>query len=969
MNTLQTERRWCVWKYEQRDGNTTKVPYMNDTFRARSDTPTSWIRYDDAQGLKAAYEDISGIGFFLSARENETEAALCVIDIDAHHTAEGANPLAEEVLQLFCGTYIERSPSGNGYHIVCNVRPSEIPLDVYYGPDYYRKNSEKELEIYIGGKTNRFMTYTGDRVSAGDTITDQSAQVRDFFERYMRKPRRAQAAAAHALPIPTEDVDIQERLKIARRAKNGVKFCKLYDEGDWRSQGYPSQSEADLALAKRLCFWLGPNEEKIDEAFRASGLMREKWEREDYRTQTIRNAIDGTENYYTPVRRNTGERAGWRDELGLNAVQLTGEAARADQSLDNTPITPEDVLQMINDIQDDEATHDRITVLPLMCGTGKSTALRLKMMQIIEANDGDGMIIVTDNKDRMRDYLLPKDVEQRSFFIDHDDKITVMTHDTLQQDLLKQHQCPILIMSTQRYIALLHSDIEHYLTWDGGRRSLIVVDEQPYFRKEVSITEESINQICSAISMGISDREEPAATDRRVLYEFWNISVKAYLINVINAKKQAFPEPNQYYFWCMLSWREEERFSRMLALMNKYKTEINNFRQDSTFVDIITQARAIHQLLTQGALLQMKVPNDTSKPVKAAFSVLLDNYSNYTNLDAKVIILDGTAKLSNEYKLYPDLDIRNCDQYRRKLDRLHIKLIDGQVGKMQLERDPDLRENTVRKVREYLSEHLPETAQPVIFSYKMLSAQWQRIYGDARVSWFGKIRGSNDFREVKHIAQIGLNRYPPASYFLFYLALHPELEAALNHTPDYSEHTDIIKRHMSLANEEMLKIQNDEILAELEQNIFRGTIRNSDSTEDYTFYLFTSLWRDSLEQALHGRYYRLQAHIERDGSISEEERVHFMERQHNGELSAAQKIVRWHDLELPCPAAYTMTQLAEGTGLTAKDINTAKKAQNNQQLHDWFASERRRPSREAVYDKTHNWYYDVEEADDEDLPF
>ncbi len=141
MNTLQAERRWCVWKYEQRDGKATKVPYMNDTTRAKSNDPQSWICFEKAQDLKDINEGISGVGFFLSARENDAGSLLCVIDIDAHHTAEGANQLADEVLQLFAGTYIERSPSGNGYHIICNVKTSEVPPDVYCGPEFYKKNS------------------------------------------------------------------------------------------------------------------------------------------------------------------------------------------------------------------------------------------------------------------------------------------------------------------------------------------------------------------------------------------------------------------------------------------------------------------------------------------------------------------------------------------------------------------------------------------------------------------------------------------------------------------------------------------------------------------------------------------------------------------------------------------------------------------------------------------------------------
>ena len=64
-------------------------------------------------------------------------------------------------------------------------------------------------------------------------------------------------------------------------------------ERTWRDYSdYGSQSEADCALCTMIAFRTGPDPDMIDRVFRASALMREKWEREDYREATIQKAIE-----------------------------------------------------------------------------------------------------------------------------------------------------------------------------------------------------------------------------------------------------------------------------------------------------------------------------------------------------------------------------------------------------------------------------------------------------------------------------------------------------------------------------------------------------------------------------------------------------------------------------------------------------------------------------------------------------
>jgi hypothetical protein len=74
--------------------------------------------------------------------------------------------------------------------------------------------------------------------------------------------------------IPQDDAKL---LELARNARNGAKFARLFDRGD--IGGYASQSEADAALCAILAFWTGGDVSRIDALFRLSALFRpDKWD-------------------------------------------------------------------------------------------------------------------------------------------------------------------------------------------------------------------------------------------------------------------------------------------------------------------------------------------------------------------------------------------------------------------------------------------------------------------------------------------------------------------------------------------------------------------------------------------------------------------------------------------------------------------------------------------------------------------
>lgn len=112
-------------------------------------------------------------------------------------------------------------------------------------------------------------------------------------------------SAGTAPPSEPLDLSDEQLLGKARNAENGRDFEALWNG---RTAGYPSHSEADLALCNRLAFWTGGDRSRIDRLFRQSGLYRDKWERDDYRERTISKALEGRTDYYEPDSRDRDSR-------------------------------------------------------------------------------------------------------------------------------------------------------------------------------------------------------------------------------------------------------------------------------------------------------------------------------------------------------------------------------------------------------------------------------------------------------------------------------------------------------------------------------------------------------------------------------------------------------------------------------------------------------------------------------------
>ena len=261
--------RWVCWRYEERRGKRTKVPYNPNTDQlAASTRADTWGSHEAA--VRALHRcEHSGVGFVLGG-------GWVGVDID-HAVVHGVvSPEARQV----CGrllSYTELSPSREGIHVILR---GTLP-----GPGRKRNS----YEIYSDG---RYFTVTGWRLdeygSRAVECPDLPAIYQELFPgrpaaptppRTVMMPRADRGGPPAPVQVgrdgPPAHLPDDELLRRISLSKQGMKFDALW-RGDWKLY-YGSQSEADAALCSILIWWTGGDAARVDRLFQQSGLMRQKW--------------------------------------------------------------------------------------------------------------------------------------------------------------------------------------------------------------------------------------------------------------------------------------------------------------------------------------------------------------------------------------------------------------------------------------------------------------------------------------------------------------------------------------------------------------------------------------------------------------------------------------------------------------------------------------------------------------------
>ena len=332
---LRALPQWVCWKYEPNPKNPDKpkkVPWHpSGDYRASTTNPASWSPFMTAAKAYATDKTFDGIGFVFSATD-----AYTGIDFDDVIAADGsiADDADADVRRL--ASYAERSVSGTGIH--CIVRAAL--------PTKGKRRDDIGREIYDAG---RFFVFTGHVLAdAPTTIADAQVAVDELYRRWFGRGEVAHAPTQHTtVAAPLSDYELQQRMFAS---KDGADIRALWNgDESFIASRYPKRggggdnSAADLALCNHLAWWTNGDSARIDSLFRQSSLMRDKWNRADYRDATIGMAISGTHGGYSPVAR---PQAGGDDGAGAAPTPKTPQRVEIDVERQHRDIADDCLLAL-----------------------------------------------------------------------------------------------------------------------------------------------------------------------------------------------------------------------------------------------------------------------------------------------------------------------------------------------------------------------------------------------------------------------------------------------------------------------------------------------------------------------------------------------------------------------------------------------------------------------------------------------
>lgn len=249
---MRSLKQWACYRTYEKDGKKKKVIISpNDGKFAKSNEPATWATFDNAKRYCQRYK-YEGLTFALTH-------GITFIDIDhavEKDTGKILSKDAEELLSVFPDTFIERSVSGTGIHILVK---GSLPEDAL------KRNDNKGLEMY---DTCRFICMTGNLLSDTTELKDCTQTIAAINYAYIGKKKVYE-------PIYTQSTKSDSDLvRAIENSRQGEKFRRLYG-GD--TSGYQSHSNADFALCSILAWWTN-DFSQIDRIFRNSGLYRDKWD-------------------------------------------------------------------------------------------------------------------------------------------------------------------------------------------------------------------------------------------------------------------------------------------------------------------------------------------------------------------------------------------------------------------------------------------------------------------------------------------------------------------------------------------------------------------------------------------------------------------------------------------------------------------------------------------------------------------
>lgn len=495
-------------------------------------------------------------------------------------------------------------------------------------------------------------------------------------------------------------------------------------------------------------------------------------------------------------------------------------------------------LKTFLDFHINQSNNNRIAVFPIRCGIGKSTYIKYAIADAIRSGN-HGLIIVTDSLTRMEKYT------EDDFLRRNMNEIAILNNQTLFQEIKRQWYKPILIMSTQRYLALTKEEIISLTKYEKGYRTKIIIDEKADVFPQLKIGILAINNIDSALNEAIDDL---ADHDEKC----WVVQQWKQFTNKVKATISEYEKvtSKQIEVWHKFETAtitdDDERF---FAFIKKHRTNLDHY-MSNTCLNI----SAVKQIFNDGAtFVGSKI---ASGKYENYFLVTLDKSELLYGLGVDTYVLDGTADIDPTYKAH-FFDVVDCSQFNVQLDKLVINFVDLPTSKNNIVKSNKHAKAIIASIQNYIKTS-PEPFDAV-FTYTAIENQFKPVSKTKdktneekkTTGHFGDLRGFNYFMDCVNIAQIGWNRYPDSAY------------RQLDYITRLAQYDYKHKTVVTLASKKSyIATMNKMLLVDFEQNLFRSKIRNIDCKDivNYTVFCNVKAYAELIEM-IRERYGKLGARI------------------------------------------------------------------------------------------------------------
>lgn len=238
---MTTEDRWVLWKYVDRAGKPSKIPYQPNGVAAKSNDPATWSSYETVQAVRAKHPDAySGIGFVLGD-------GWAGVDLDDVIENGETKPWAEDLI-LSLNSYSEISPSGSGVKVFVKGEFADAGKNV-------KLADGSGVEVYCQG---RYFTVTGDHYGgtphavndAHDTLhdiryrfyADGLGRIDDAFEKMKRKVERMPESISGDRGHDRLFNAACEIVRNGFQGEEGLELLRHYN----RERGFPPEDEGQV---------------------------------------------------------------------------------------------------------------------------------------------------------------------------------------------------------------------------------------------------------------------------------------------------------------------------------------------------------------------------------------------------------------------------------------------------------------------------------------------------------------------------------------------------------------------------------------------------------------------------------------------------------------------------------------------------------------------------------------------------